>query len=423
MSTVGAAIVALLFGGPALANTTTCTFTDPLGRGNATLTTVPSTTGEWPVFVPASGVVPEHWEYGYQLSPGSVPSLGTNPGVDFLIPVCSPPLSITGTSVTVSPAGFPPGAGSRFGLWTGHDNVVRVRRSVGSPNIVFSTPKLLPLHDVSAGLVTAATTASAYTCKDIVAPVCPGTSTSSGNPLVRNFESFQLGNHDCKMDVSLNADGSIASAATRSISDPNNETPGSTCFEQLPVESLRKTFLCDPNNCAVNEGGGYTCSQPTPNVNCAGYTYTQGAIEYTTFSCNTPTSSNICQWNGQYDSFNGLPLFVCSNSATPTTSIPTGYCFTYNEGTYNCPTASSDFCLLSSDSLTYTCNPAATPPGCDSGVCKALNCLPKTAVERNIIEKSGDNSKYCYNSTAGTQVCKTCTGTGAATRCVTTTTP
>ena len=175
MSMVGVAVVALLFGGPALADTANCTFMDSLGRGNATLTTVPGPDG-WPVYVAASGTVPEHWEYRYQLGAGlgtPVPALGTAPSVDFLIPTCAPPLSITGTGVTVYPAGNPPGAGSRFGSWTGHDNVVRVRTGSGPSNIIFSTPSLLPLRDVSAGLVTGTTTSS-YLCRDIVAPFCPG---------------------------------------------------------------------------------------------------------------------------------------------------------------------------------------------------------------------------------------------------------
>jgi len=186
MSIAGVAILALLSGGPALADTTTCTFKDSLGRGNATLATAP-VSGQWPVFVQASGEVAEHWEYRYQLSAGlvPVPALGATPGVDFLIPVCTPPLLITGTGVTVYSAGNPPGAGARFGSWTGHENVVRVRVGAGPSNIIFSTPSLLPLHDVSAGLVTGTTTSS-YVCKDIVAPVCPGAAGQAFQPATIN---------------------------------------------------------------------------------------------------------------------------------------------------------------------------------------------------------------------------------------------
>jgi hypothetical protein len=43
----------------------------------------------------------------------------------------------------------------------------------------------------------------------------------------------------------------------------------------------------------------------------------------------------------------------------------------------------------------------------DDGNGNPINCKPKTAVERNIMEKSGDGSQYCYYTTKGQQVCKT----------------
>lgn len=283
---VGVAVFGLLLGGSALADTTSCTFTDPLGRGNATLTTVPSTTGEWPVFVPASLGGPA-WEYRYQLSSASVPSLGTNPGVDFLIPVCTPSLSIIpSTNVTVYPAGFPPGAGSRFGLWTGHDNVVRVRRAGASPNIVFRTLDSLPLHDVSAGLVTAATTASAYTCNNIVAPVCPGTSTPSAQGPIRSFESFKLGDTNCLMDIALNPDESIANASVHPF-DIGGTNP---CADaQLPIESIRKALICQ------NDGNG----QPVPG-SCKPKTFVEQNIidksgDASTYCYYTKTGSRVCK--------------------------------------------------------------------------------------------------------------------------------
>jgi hypothetical protein len=49
------------------------------------------------------------------------------------------------------------------------------------------------------------------------------------------------------------------------------------------------------------------------------------------------------------------------------------------------------------------------PPGSGIYTCPSDNCEPLRFVERNIFEKSGDGSVYCYNSTAGKQVCKTCT--------------
>jgi hypothetical protein len=39
--------------------------------------------------------------------------------------------------------------------------------------------------------------------------------------------------------------------------------------------------------------------------------------------------------------------------------------------------------------------------------CGAENCEPKTYVEQNIMEKSGDGSTYCYYTTTRQRVCKT----------------
>lgn len=41
---------------------------------------------------------------------------------------------------------------------------------------------------------------------------------------------------------------------------------------------------------------------------------------------------------------------------------------------------------------------------CEGSVTAPINCLPKTFVERAIMEKSGNNSKYCYSS-GGYTVC------------------
>lgn len=43
----------------------------------------------------------------------------------------------------------------------------------------------------------------------------------------------------------------------------------------------------------------------------------------------------------------------------------------------------------------------------EDGQPDAGTCLEKTAVERNIMEKSGDGSRYCYYTTTGQRVCKT----------------
>jgi hypothetical protein len=238
-----------------------------------------------------------------------------------------------------------------------------------------------------------------------------GSSSGSGNPLVRNFESFQLGDHDCKMDVSLNADGSIASAVTRSQSEPNSTDPATTCYDNLVVESIRNTFLCDKNNCKANPDGSYTCVYPPPTNNCIKYDTNQY------YYCGPLSSNYVCPLNSTTHLYEcpGGPTFGWGDP------IPAGYCRP-DSGSNTCNiTPIADSCAQNSwPDSSYVCHPTTPPAGCDSGACRALNCLPKTAVERNIIEQSGDNSKFCYNSTAGTQVCKTCTTSNTGvTKCVT----
>jgi hypothetical protein len=48
-----------------------------------------------------------------------------------------------------------------------------------------------------------------------------------------------------------------------------------------------------------------------------------------------------------------------------------------------------------------------TDNGDGTFTCSPEKCQPKTYVERNIMEKSGDGSRYCYYTTTGQQVCKT----------------
>jgi hypothetical protein len=48
-----------------------------------------------------------------------------------------------------------------------------------------------------------------------------------------------------------------------------------------------------------------------------------------------------------------------------------------------------------------------TDNGDGTFTCSPEKCQPKTYVERNILEKSGDGSRYCYYTTTGQQVCKT----------------
>jgi hypothetical protein len=288
MTMVGVAVFALLFGAPALADTTTCILKDSLGRGNATLTAVPGTKGEWPVFVAASTGVPESWEYRYLLSSpssGAIPVLGVGTSVDFLIPTCTPPLTINGTGVTVYPAGNPPGAGSRFGSWTGHDNVVRVVKAVsGSSNIVFSTPKLLPIHDVSAGLATGTTTSS-YLCKDIVAPVCPGAPGQAFQPATLNT----CGQIEGKwVFIERNANHCITDIWDCGSNEGCPITDGAKCH--IVLENVEVKVTCvDGETCSP--GDGFAAGDITGNQICP---------EAFLFSASSPGCTNIPKAGGGF---------------------------------------------------------------------------------------------------------------------------
>lgn len=290
ISAAWVAVFVLLLGAPALAEQTYCTFKDGLTRGNWTLEK-DAGGGEWPA--PNAGL----YDYKYKLTIPSSPSpllpAGTIPSVDFLIPVCTPSLNITGTEVAPpSTAGNPPGVGARFGSWTGHDQVVRVKGvRVGTSNVYtikFSTPAVavLPLRDVSAGLVTNSLTATPYTCKDIVAPVCPGTSTPSAQGPIRSFESFQLGDTNCLMDIALNPDESIANASVH----PFDSSAANPCADaQLTIESIRKALICQ------NDGNG----QPVPG-SCKPKTFVEQNIidksgSDSTYCYYTKTGSRVCK--------------------------------------------------------------------------------------------------------------------------------
>ena len=56
---------------------------------------------------------------------------------------------------------------------------------------------------------------------------------------------------------------------------------------------------------------------------------------------------------------------------------------------------------------TLVCKDCTGPDGDGIYTCAPANCEPKTAVERNVMEKSGDGSTYCYYDKLGRRVCKT----------------
>jgi hypothetical protein len=451
ISAAWVAVFVLLLGAPVLAETTSCIFKDGLTRGNWTLEK-DAGGGEWPA--PNAGL----YDYKYRLTvPPSPPSpfpllpAGTIPSVDFLIPACTPSLDITGAGVTVYSAGNPPGVGARFGSWTGHDQVVRVKGVLLSPRVYtiqFSTSAVLPLRDVSAGLVTSGVTATPYTCKDIVAPVCPGASTpSAGGPLATELLSFSLGSpyegdddfRDCKMDVTFNKDATTKSVVTRSILNPTSKDPATTCYEVLQPESLRKTVVCDKNYYFAEGGtfrwdGWYATGYP-PGANCI--TWSSGSSNY---SCNNVPNGITHTYSCSYDY--SLYKYICdSNQALTGCTFISGtqyQCDTYpnpldacnitNGGWYdysiycNTTAAPPNSCqgrLPGEPYGTFHCSLSEPPPGCTTAECYPSNCAPRTAVSASGITKSDDNSKYCWNDTAGTQHCKTCTVVNGVTRCIT----
>jgi hypothetical protein len=270
---------------------------------------------------------------------------------------------------------------------------------------------------------------------NLLGPSMTGTSTpSAGGPLQTRLISFSLGSpkdwesdfKDCRMDVTFKTDGNTENVVTRSITNPSSTDPVTTCYEVLTPESIRKTIVCDKNNYTVNPDGSFSWpsfSEPT-GVNCIQY-------EAGSYECKTKpdTINTTCTYDfnaGYYTCNSTTDLTPGCTLLDGTTyscgSLPSESCNTTYPTDLYCLTgaALSNSCTFNYVDYTYICSLSPPPPGCDTTACSPTkNCAPRTAVSASGITKSDDNSKFCWNDTAGTQHCKTCTVVNGVTRCIT----
>jgi hypothetical protein len=234
--------------------------------------------------------------------PSNIEPLGVN---DIVVTIDSCPLpwssNPTGTVPQTSYV-YPPGKGdpaTSFGTFEYDQRVLKIiPASSGSCAITRSTSETKTVNVtfknkiLTAGLdeflVKAATKGGSAEALHLLGPSLSSESTSPENqPPLRSTESFRLGDHNCRMDITLNSDGSIANASVQPFIRDGN---GGCTDSPLEIKDMSITLICK------NDGSG----QPV-----------------------------------------------------------------------------------------------------------AGSCKSKTFVERNIIDKSDDESQYCYYTTKGQQVCKT----------------
>jgi len=264
-------------------------------------------------------------------------------------------------------------------------------------------------------MLKAATKGGSAQALPLLGPSLASSASSGNSPPVRSDEEFQLGDTGCKMHVKLNSGGMLASASVDPMFGDAN-CPGQG---PLTIEDIKNTFVCDANNCTANpDGTTFNCTDPPPGINCTGYSGT--------YYCNSVPSSTITTC--AYNSGTWPNTYTCTSSTDLT-----AYGCTGTSGTYTCtyPLSIPEYCNITTPTAPYcylntvpsnscdydytagvnVCSPSSTPPACANVAgnmfCSPLNCKPKTFVERNIIDKSGDGSTYCYYTTFGQRVCKT----------------
>jgi hypothetical protein len=218
----------------------------------------------------------------------------------------------------------------------------------------------------------------------VLASIVAAPTLSAAAP-VRLTESFQMEGTGCQMNIQL--DGDILLSA--SIGPANMKPP--SCVLTTPEGPW---WDCPPIPCCVR----------VPDPNPPPYDPNRGSWNCSTNN-NPDNPEFVCTSCTSWDGTNWNTPTSCPSDPGPGGGAPAPTC--ESDGSTSDPAAIT--------SLVCT--------GCDeaTGLCPPENCEPLRFVERNIFEKSGDGSTYCYNSTAGTQVCKTCTTnpTTKKTTCVT----
>jgi hypothetical protein len=178
-----------------------------------------------------------------------------------------------------------------------------------------------------------------------------------------------MGDTGCAMCITLKPNNSIGKASV--ITDPLSNTECNYTGPLTPTP-IKRSFVCDKNPCDI-VGSDFICpGNSTPNYNCFRH-------------INPPYPDAV----GQY---------ICYTAPTDCIAID-------SFGTYACSSPPVNTCVYDASTFNYTCN--STPPSCSATACPPLNCLPKAFVERNIMNKSGEESRWCYTDTTGQQVCRT----------------
>jgi hypothetical protein len=200
----------------------------------------------------------------------------------------------------------------------------------------------------------------------VLATILAVPSIFAANIPERIQENFLLGETGCQMNVFMEQDGS-------GITDANvgpAGRPSPNCrydASRLPDNP----WVCPPSPCCIwdtnGEFGGWICSYDPENEG-----------QFLCASCTT--------WNGE--------VWVTPNPCPPVpgpggTPLPT------------CNLTEVDFSPISESVI---CDVCTKNSGDEFYTCAPATCLPFTAVERNIMEKHGDNSKWCYSS-GGYSVC------------------
>jgi hypothetical protein len=206
--------------------------------------------------------------------------------------------------------------------------------------------------------------------------------SAAADPIERILVSVPLGESGCTMNVQLTDSGKDIVSAT--INQSGGVTPP-PCFD------TGEGFDCPPGPCCARVvGAGWVCASDT-EVACNTCTVFNGGSWSTTVPCPTdppPPGAGgppLCDASGEI--IEPRPISESLDcDACPVSPGISPCCTEVSPGTWNCP---------------------------------ADACKPRRFTEGSFMEKIGDNSRYCWNSPAGTQVCRTCTTVNGVTKCVT----
>lgn len=194
----------------------------------------------------------------------------------------------------------------------------------------------------------------------------PSISTADGPP-IRIAESFELGETGCKMTVFMEQDGSGMIGA--------NVGPANIPSPPCRLDCNKKDS-CPPSPCCIWDRNKEGCNK----WNCS----TVGEGKKTAFLC-----ASFTHWDGKEKKW------VTGDPCPP---VP-------GPGGKGQPTCNLNHVNKRPMSGSLICDDCAGPPDSNGFYnCTHASCLPFTAVERNIMEKHGDNSQWCYYS-AGFSAC------------------